>query len=224
MDVSPHTEPGPLPLALVVDPDWEVRELYATALMPAASEIEYAQDGREALAKAIGRPPSLVITETRLPFIDGYALCSLLRADPVTARVPIIVVAGNLYPSQIEWAHTVGADAVLAKPCRPETLLTAVAQVESAAQRPVPPIEPPPATERRRRFLVRAHQRFETTTPPATPPALRCPRCDRLLQYVRSHIGGVSERFSEQWDYFVCSAGCGTFQYRQRTRRVRRMP
>jgi hypothetical protein len=33
----------------------------------------------------------------------------------------------------------------------------------------------------------------------------------------------VSERNMEQWDYFVCPRGCGTFQYRQRTRRLRKM-
>jgi hypothetical protein len=38
-----------------------------------------------------------------------------------------------------------------------------------------------------------------------------------------SHVGGVNSLHREQWDYFSCPAGCGTFQYRQRTRRVRRM-
>ena len=48
----------------------------------------------------------------------------------------------------------------------------------------------------------------------------RCPTCDRPLVYERSHIGGVTERFSEQWDYYTCT-GCGPFQYRQRTRALR---
>jgi hypothetical protein len=55
------------------------------------------------------------------------------------------------------------------------------------------------------------------------PPPLVCPACDRALQYVRSHVGGVSERLPEQWDYYTCHGACGTFQYRQRTRRVRRV-
>ena len=52
---------------------------------------------------------------------------------------------------------------------------------------------------------------------------LVCPNCDRPLQYVRSHVGGVSARLSEQWDYYTCHGACGTFQYRQRTRRLRRV-
>jgi len=52
---------------------------------------------------------------------------------------------------------------------------------------------------------------------------LVCPNCDRALQYVRSHVGGVSARLSEQWDYYTCHGACGTFQYRQRTRRLRQV-
>ena len=76
--------------------------------------------------------------------------------------------------------------------------------------------------EHRRTVLTKAHSRFTTTTP-ATPPASRiCPLCDRPLAYDRSHIGGVSDRQREQWDYYMCPA-CGAFQYRQRTRKLRRV-
>jgi len=63
--------------------------------------------------------------------------------------------------------------------------------------------------------------REDTTTPPNSPPDLRCPLCDQTLQYRTSHVGGVSERHREQWDYFECPNGCGDFQYRQRTRKLR---
>jgi len=43
------------------------------------------------------------------------------------------------------------------------------------------------------------------------------------LKYLHSHIGGVSARHSEQWDYFECPGACGTFQYRERTRRLRKV-
>jgi hypothetical protein len=59
--------------------------------------------------------------------------------------------------------------------------------------------------------------------PPASPPQLICPDCDRPLDYKSSQVGGVSVRNAEQWDYFICGAGCGTFQYRQRTRKVRKV-
>jgi len=70
-------------------------------------------------------------------------------------------------------------------------------------------------------MLSRVHERRATSVPPLAPPALVCPACDAPMTYVTSRIGGVSERHPEQWDYFVCEHGCGTFQYRQRTRKLR---
>ena len=70
-------------------------------------------------------------------------------------------------------------------------------------------------------ILSHSHRRYDTSTPPATPPELRCPTCDGTLHYERSHVGGVSEKHAEQWDYFSCSGPCGRFEYRQRTRKLR---
>src|SRR6476660_4264152 len=67
---------------LVVEPDDEARALYSELLHRAGCEVVEASDGREALVKAFAQTPTLVVTETRLPMLDGYALCEVLRADP----------------------------------------------------------------------------------------------------------------------------------------------
>jgi CheY-like chemotaxis protein len=226
-------------LALIVDPDADSRDVYGTILLPLAPAIEYAEDGREALAMAIGHPPRFVITETRLAFIDGCTLCSLLRADPLTADVPIVVLTSDANPDGIERARSSGADSVLIKPCKSEALFRALAlgrdrsrsseehlqaaPRQTTSQRAMSDGTLEPST-RPSRFLTRAHQRFETSTPPIAPPPLRCPSCDRPLQHRRSYVGGVTAHLSEQWDYYTCHSACGTFQYRQRTRRLRRAP
>jgi hypothetical protein len=69
--------------------------------------------------------------------------------------------------------------------------------------------------------LSRAHDRRTTAMPPAAPPALVCPVCDKPLAYVVSRIGGVSERFAEQWDYFECVVCSCAYEYRQRTKKIR---
>ena len=84
--------------------------------------------------------------------------------------------------------------------------------------------DPVQKTQRPSRYIMsRTHLRGETDLPPSLPPELICPECDRPLDYKSSQVGGVSARNAEQWDYFVCSGGCGTFQYRQRTRKVRKI-
>ena len=71
--------------------------------------------------------------------------------------------------------------------------------------------------------MSRRLRRGETDLPPSPPPELICPDCDQPLDYKSSHVGGVSARNVEQWDYYVCTGGCGMFQYRQRTRKIRRV-
>jgi CheY-like chemotaxis protein len=103
---------------LVVDPDADTRALYREVFHANGWDVVEAADGREALAKALTRPPALVMTEVRLPFLDGYALCDILRRDRATTAVPILVVTAEARSAGVDGARTVGADAVLVKPTR----------------------------------------------------------------------------------------------------------
>lgn len=229
-----------MPLTLLIDRDDDTRRMYAQFLRSIPTEIEEAEDGREALAKAITRHPDIVVTETRLPGIDGYELCKVLRSDASTHDIPIIFVTGDAFDAEIKRAETSGADSVLVKPCLPETLLfemrrllqqSADLRESSRLSRERARLEVERSAEllarstrhTRRLTLSRAHVREQTSTPANAPPTIVCPVCDSPLTYTHSHIGGVNARASEQWDYYECRSGCGTFQYRQRTRKIRRV-
>src|SRR5690349_114225 len=62
----------PAPLALLVDRDLDTRRMYAEYLRLSGCAVEEAEDGREALAKAISHHPNVIVTETRLPGINGF--------------------------------------------------------------------------------------------------------------------------------------------------------
>jgi len=226
-------------MALLVDHDADTRRMYAAYLKLSPCIIEEADDGRDALAKAIAYQPDIIVMETRLPGISGFDLCSLLRRDIITSTIPIVVVTGDAIAANVRRAEVAGADAVLVKPCRPETLIaemsrlldqSSVLRERARAARDEEHDQIAKAEEQndgsraaaRRPMLSHSHARHDTTTPPATPPALLCPSCDRPLRYVHSHIGGVSARHQEQWDYFDCPGGCGMFEYRERTRKLRK--
>jgi len=233
-----QTWPQQLPLTLLVDRDADTRRMYAEYLQLSHYRIEEAEDGREALAKALSRHPDIVITETRLPGISGFELCGLLRRDAQTRHIPIVVVTGDGLDVDLTRARTAGADAVLVKPCLPERLFGEVrrlldqaadlrARTSLLTDQMAEEVNSRRLIERsqaqqRRMMLSRSHDRHETVQPPLAPPPLVCPECDQPLYYRRSQIGGVSARNSEQWDYFECSGGCGEFQYRQRTRKLRK--
>jgi CheY-like chemotaxis protein len=236
---SPHI--GQLPLALLVDGDRDTRTLYSEYLLRlSVCNSDEAADGREALAKAITGHPDVVVTETRLPGMNGFDLCRLLREDASTRTIPIVFVTGYAFEADVKRAAAAGADAVLVKPCLPEQLAGEICRLlresdelreRARAVRDKVAVQLNRSAQlldrsrevSRRTMLSRAYNRRDTTDPPNPPPALDCPACDQLLQYTRSHIGGVNERNAEQWDYFECAAGCGTFQYRQRTRKLRRV-
>jgi DNA-binding response OmpR family regulator len=223
---------------LLADGDAETRGLYASFLQRTVGEVEQAEEGREALAKALARPPHIVVAETRLAGINGFELCRLLREDEVTRGVPVLFVTETSHAEDFRQARAAGADAVLVKPCMPDRVgeevrrllaqsgqlrtdarnvsawvarQIAKAQEVCARSEAVPP-----------KLKSRTMERYSTTEPPLVPPVLVC-ICGAELRYVRSHIGGVSDRHREQWDYLDCPAGCGTYQYRPRTRKLRKV-
>lgn len=233
--------PDAPPFTLLADADADTRHMYAEYLRLSACEIDEADDGPTALAKAISRHHDIIVSETHLPGMSGFQLCEVLRSDPQTSVVPIIFVTSGAFDNEVRRAQTADVDAILIKPCLPETLASHMRRVLAqsrelrargamARQRARALVslstqirDRSVRIQRRRLTLSRALERRFTTDPPVPPPTLVCPQCSQSLVYQRSHIGGVSERHAEQWDYFECAAGCGTFQYRQRTRKLRRV-
>src|SRR5262245_37042212 len=98
------------PRVLLADPDDAIRVQYADGFDRTGCDVVEAADGRDALVKALVRPPSLVISEFRLPAIDGVALCRILRRDSATLDVPIIVMGTSVKPADRDRAHRAGAD------------------------------------------------------------------------------------------------------------------
>jgi len=191
--------------------------MYAEYLRMTSCEIVEAEDGRDALAKATTRRPDVIVTETRLRGISGFDLCQLLRQHVLTLAIPIIVVTGDAMPADVRRAQSSGADAVLVKPCLPETLSLEIRRVVGR----LATLASRGARPERQRTRRPAVDRSTTTRPPTLPAALVCPACNRLLTYQRSHVGGVRVRHPERWDYYRCVTGCGTFEYRHRTRNLR---
>lgn len=209
---------------LVVDGDADNRELYRECFALCGWTVTEASDGREALVQALMAKPWVVVTELRIPLIDGVALCEILRQDKLTATVPILVVTSETRPAQLARAERAGANAVLIKPSTPDVVIAEtqrLLQIAATKARSTPPREPPPpAPVRRRTALVKAHHRHATTMPDVPPISLMCPVCGQALRYLETFVGGVNSRHSERWDYYEC-ARCGRFQYRYRTRKLR---
>src|ERR1035441_11010992 len=77
---------------LVVDDEPEAVELLEFNLKQAGFDVIAAADGAQALRKARSVIPSLIVLDLMLPEIDGLEVCKMLRRDPATARIPIIML------------------------------------------------------------------------------------------------------------------------------------
>jgi two-component system, OmpR family, alkaline phosphatase synthesis response regulator PhoP len=77
---------------LVVDDDPDLLDLLSYNLRKAGFWVGTASDGVQALKKVRLLSPDLMLLDVMLPELDGLAVCELLRRDPATANIPIILL------------------------------------------------------------------------------------------------------------------------------------
>jgi putative two-component system response regulator len=101
---------------LIVDDEERNLKLLTQWLVPLGYDIELALTGKEAVRKTKDYRPDLVILDIMLPVMDGYVACSLIKADPKTKNIPVIMVTAlNDRESKLK-GLSVSANDFLSKP------------------------------------------------------------------------------------------------------------
>lgn len=108
--------PGVPPVVLVVDDDPAVRTLVSLNLQLEGLRVLEAGDGRRGLELAQRALPALVVTDVRMPELDGFGLGRALRRDERTRRIPLIFVSGEAEAANATRARRLGALAYVLKP------------------------------------------------------------------------------------------------------------
>jgi DNA-binding response OmpR family regulator len=111
---------------LVADDDTDILRFVEVNLRLEGFEVVTARDGPDTLAKAVAIQPDLVLLDVRMPGMDGYTVCTHIRADADLAAVPVVIVTANYGAAEVEAARRAGADDFLVKPFLPATLLDLV--------------------------------------------------------------------------------------------------
>lgn len=119
------TGPSPRPRLLVADDNADMRS-YLCNLLRSEHDLRLVPDGRAALAAANAEPFDLVLTDAMMPGLDGFELVRALRADPRTARVPIVMLTARAGEEAAVQGLQAGADDYLAKPFSSRQLLARV--------------------------------------------------------------------------------------------------
>src|SRR5262245_63912442 len=81
------------------------------------------------------RPPDLLLLDVMLPHVDGLEICRIVRADPATAAVPIIMLTARGEESERIVGLELGADDYIAKPFSPNELVARVRALLRRAHR-----------------------------------------------------------------------------------------
>jgi len=114
---------------LIVDDEPDLVELVSYNLKKEGFQVATAPDGGAALEKTRKKNFDLIILDLMLPGIQGIELCRILRNDPKTERVPIIMLtAKGDEADRIKGLET-GADDYMAKPFSPRELVARVKAV-----------------------------------------------------------------------------------------------
>jgi len=122
------------PKILVVDDEPDAVELIEFNLKAAGYEVATATDGEEALKRARSITPQLIILDLMLPEVDGLEVCKILRRDPRTASVPIIMVTAKAGEIDRVLGLELGADDYVTKPFSPRELVLRVKRLLRASQ------------------------------------------------------------------------------------------
>ena len=110
---------------LVVEDSFETRDSLTVLLELCGYDVIVANNGEEGLVRAVREAPDLIVTDVRMPGVNGIAMLRELRKHPGFRPVPVVVVTGYSRDYADE-AFAAGADRVVAKPLNPEHLLKLV--------------------------------------------------------------------------------------------------
>src|SRR6266540_2726961 len=107
---------------LIVDDTNTVRTLVQLYLMSTGWEFAEARDGAEGLAKTRELRPDVVISDVRMPGMDGFELCAAIRGDPALRHVSVLLLSMHDDEASRERSRVVGAMDFLKKPVSPADL------------------------------------------------------------------------------------------------------
>lgn len=111
---------------LVVDDSPEQLKLLLEVLRGARFEIIVAFDGMQGYGRAVAQAPDLILMDVRMGRTDGFAACRLLKADPLTAHIPVIFLTSSSSLEERLTGLREGAVDYVLKPFEPAEVLARI--------------------------------------------------------------------------------------------------
>ncbi|OGE18923.1 MAG: hypothetical protein A3J42_01990 [Candidatus Dadabacteria bacterium RIFCSPHIGHO2_12_FULL_53_21] len=121
-DKKEHEERGSV---LIVDFSPTVRKIMRISLERAGYKVVSAGDGMQALASINESIPDLIFVDIKLPHMDGYQLCKVIKSHGLTKEVPVVMLSGKAGVLEKMKIKMAGASDFITKPFGSEALVGA---------------------------------------------------------------------------------------------------
>ena len=126
------------PKILVVDDDESIVRLVEMLLTRRGLTVVKAGDGHEGFKMAIEHKPDAILLDVNMPGMDGFQLCSKLKATEKTAAIPVAFLTARKEVESFRTAQDLGSLLYVPKPFKPEALVNAVGVLLAARGKKFP--------------------------------------------------------------------------------------
>lgn len=119
---------------LIVDDEPDILELLGYNLRKENFTVIQAQNGKEAVDKAIEHLPDVIVLDIMMPEMDGFEACKAIRANTTTSTIPVVFLTAKAGEIDEILGLELGADDYIQKPVSPRLL---VSRIKARIRRPV---------------------------------------------------------------------------------------
>lgn len=121
---------------LVVDDEEDILDLIKYNLKQESYRVTCTTTGEQALSEARAIQPDLMLLDLMLPGLDGFEVCKILKNNPETSQIPIIMLTAKGEESDIVTGLELGAEDYITKPFSPKILIARIRAVLRRKRKP----------------------------------------------------------------------------------------
>ena len=111
---------------LIVEDEESLLKLESILFTSKGYQVTGVRDGSGALAAIAGDRPDLVVLDVMLPGMDGFEVCRVIKENPHTSSIPVIMLTAKKSSMDLERGRLAGADAYITKPFKSVKVLEVI--------------------------------------------------------------------------------------------------